>query len=124
MAFSESWSVLEPDLETVFDHEADPLQALADARIPGIALRGAYNPDHCSGLMQRFIERGMTRDPEQPNPDGNLPSRIDIGSSLVNRARGGLRASDDETEIRMLSLNTQRARMNFSVTFLTGLPTQ
>ena len=36
MAFSESWSVLEPDLETVFDHEADPLQALADARIPGL----------------------------------------------------------------------------------------
>ena len=40
MAFSESWSVLEPDLETVFAHEADPLQALADARIAGIALRG------------------------------------------------------------------------------------
>ena len=98
MAFSESWSVLEPDLETVFDHEEDPLQALADARIPGIALRGAYNPDHCSGLMQRFIERGMTRDPEQSNPEGNLPSRIDIGSSLVNRARGGLAVSDDETE--------------------------
>ena len=98
MAFSESWSVLEPDIETVFDHEADPFQALADARIPGIALRGAYNPDHCSGLMQRFIDRGMTRDPEQPNPGGNLPSRIDIGSSLVNRARGGLRVSDDETE--------------------------
>ena len=48
--------------------------------------------------MQRFIDRGMTRDPGQPNPDGNLPSRIDIGSSLVNRARGGLRVSDDETE--------------------------
>ncbi len=98
MAFSESWSVLEPDLETVFDHEADPLQALADARIAGIALRGVYNPDHCSGLMQRFIERGMTRDPEQSNPEGKLPSRIDIGSSLVNRARGGLAVSDDPAE--------------------------
>ena len=98
MTFSESWSVLEPDLETVFDHEADPLRALADARIAGIALRGAYNPDHCSGLMQRFVERGMMRDPEQPNTGETSPSRIDIGSSLVNRARGGLAVSDDPAE--------------------------
>ena len=48
--------------------------------------------------MQRFIERGMTRDPEQSAPEGNLPSRIDIGSSLVNRARGGLAVSDDPAE--------------------------
>ena len=82
MAFSESWSVLEPDIETVFDHEADPLQALADARIPGIALRGAYNPDHCSGLMQRFIDRGMTRDPGQPQPGGKVakPNRYRLES--------------------------------------------
>ena len=98
MAFSESWSVLEPDLETVFAHEADPLQALADARIAGIALRGAYNPDQCSELMQRFVERGMMRDPDRPTPEGNSPSRIDIGSSLVNRARGGLAVSDDPAE--------------------------
>ena len=98
MTFSESWSVLEPDLETVFAHETDPLKALADARIAGIVLRGAYNPDHCSGLMQRFIKRGMMRDPECSNEEGNLPTRIDIGSSLVNRARGGLAVSDDPAE--------------------------
>ena len=40
MAFSENWSVLEPDIETVFAHETNPLQALADARIAGIVLRG------------------------------------------------------------------------------------
>ena len=100
MTFSESWSVLEPDLDTVFDRENDPLQALADARIAGIVLRGAYNPDHCSGLMQRFVERGMMRDPNSSNPEGDLPSRIDIGSSLVNRARGYLGVSDDPAENR------------------------
>jgi hypothetical protein len=98
MAFSENWSVLEPDIETVFAHETNPLQALADARIAGIALRGVYNPDQCSGLMQRFVERGMMRDPERPTPEENLPSRIDIGSSLVNRVRGGLAVSDDPAE--------------------------
>ena len=98
MAFSENWSVLEPDIETVFAHETNPLQALADARIAGIALRGVYNPDQCSGLMQRFVERGMMRDPEHPTPEENLPSRIDIGSSLVNRARGGLAVSDDPSD--------------------------
>ena len=49
MTFTENWSLLEPDLKTVFAHEADPLQALAEARTPGIVLRGAYNPDHCPG---------------------------------------------------------------------------
>ena len=105
MTFSESWLVLEPDLETVFAHETDPLKALVDARIAGIALRGAYNPDHCSGLMQRFIERGMMRDPDRSNREedtyqvaGSAQTRIDIGSSLVNRARGGLAVSDDPTE--------------------------
>ena len=98
MAFSENWSVLEPDIETVFAHETNPLQALADARIAGIALRGVYNPDQCSGLMQRFVERDMMRGPERPTPEENLPSRIDIGSSLVNRARGGLAVSDDPSD--------------------------
>lgn len=100
MAFSESWSILEPDLETVFSHESNPLQALADARIAGIALRGAYNPEQCSGLMRRFVERGLLHDPERLNPAERVQSRIDIGSSLVNRARGGLAVSDDPAENR------------------------
>ena len=104
MTFTENWSLLEPDLKTVFAYDADPLQALAEARTPGIVLRGAYNPDHCAGLIQRFIERGMMRDPENPNPEskdtyesqGTARSRIDIGTSLANRARGSQTGSDDD----------------------------
>ena len=94
MAFSESWSVLEPDLETVFAHEADPLQALADARIAGIALRGAYNPDQCSELMQRFVERGMMRDPDGLDPGRELaePDRYRLESGQPSTRRfGGIR---------------------------------
>ena len=104
MTSTKKWIALEPDSETVFSHEDHPLQALADNRIPGILLRGAYNPNHCQGLIQRFIERGMMRNPENPggecdgtyqiaqapstSPNANKPSstRIDIGTSLANRA--------------------------------------
>ena len=105
MALTENWVALEPDIETVFAHEEDPLQALADARIAGVVLRGAYNPDHCVGLIQRFIERGMIRDSENPDPaledkyqfqgGPGSNSRIDIGTSIVNRTRGGQKVSDD-----------------------------
>jgi len=103
MTSTKKWIALEPDLETVFSCEDRPLQALADNRIPGIVLRKVYNQDHCQGLIQRFIERGMMRDPENPtaelkgtyqialvtstSPNANKPSstRIDIGTSLANR---------------------------------------
>ena len=110
MASSTDWVALEPDVEAVFAHEDDPLQALADARIPGVVLRGAYNTDHCSGLIRRFIERGMMRNPENPDPDleanyqfaggPGSNSRIDIGTSIVNRTRGGQRISDNDAENR------------------------
>ena len=110
MASTADWVALEPDIETVFAHDEDPLQALADARIPGVVLRGAYNPDHCTGLIRRFIERGMMRNPENPDPDleanyqfaggPGSNSRIDIGTSIVNRTRGGQRISDNDAENR------------------------
>ena len=108
MASTTDWIALEPDIETVFAHEDNPLRALADARIAGVVLRGAYNPDHCAGLIRRFIERGMMRDPENPDPDleekyqfqqgPGSNSRIDIGTSIVNRTRGGQRISDNDAE--------------------------
>jgi hypothetical protein len=108
MASTTDWVALEPDIEAVFAHEDDPLQALADARIAGVVLRGAYNPDHCTGLIRRFIERGMMRDPENPDPaleekfqfkgGPGSNSRIDIGTGIVNRTRGGQRISDNDAE--------------------------
>ncbi len=108
MASTTDWVALEPDIETVLSQEEDPLQALADARIAGVVLRGAYNPDHCTSLIRRFIDRGMMRDPENPVPaleekyqfqgGPGSNSRIDIGTSIVNRTRGGQRISDDHVE--------------------------
>ena len=108
MVSTTDWIALEPDIETVFAHEEDSLQALADVRIPGVVLRRAYDPDHCTGLIRRFIQRGMMRDPENPDPalEGEYQfqggpgsnSRIDIGTSIVNRTRGGQRISDDDAE--------------------------
>ena len=104
MTSTANWAPLEPDVKTVFAHEEDPLGALAEARTPGIVLRRAYDPAHCAGLIQRFIERGMMHDSETPNPEledtfqfaGRMPTRIDIGTSLVNRTRGGQAISDDD----------------------------
>ncbi len=64
--------------------EADPLRALAEARIPAIILRGAFPAEACTALIQRFIDRDLMRDPKQPAPEG-ARSRTDIGTSLGNR---------------------------------------
>lgn len=95
------WQALEPDLEKVFSREKDPLHALAEGNIPGIVLKGAYPAEHCQTLIQRFLDKGLMRDPENPNPEfegtynevtyqrpkGETPLRIDIGSSLANLSR-------------------------------------
>ena len=60
MLDEKDWSPVEPDLQSVLAHCADPLGALARAEIPAIVLRGAYEPGHCSALIQRFIERGLS----------------------------------------------------------------
>lgn len=90
-----NWTPLEPDLETVFACEDDPLDALAGGRIPGIVLRGVFNPDHCTELIQRFVERDLMRGfPGTALKDtgqfvADTRTRIDIGSSLVNLTRSG-----------------------------------
>ena len=93
MKSTQNWVPLEPDVETVFADEPDPFDALAGARIPGIVLHRVFNPDHCAGLIQRFIVRGMMRDFSNTGLEDTAESvrdtrtRIDIGSSLVNLTR-------------------------------------
>jgi hypothetical protein len=72
------------DSEQALRIQADPLRALSEARIPAIILRGAYPANACDGLVHRFIERDLMRDPNTPAPEG-AHSRIDIGTSLGNR---------------------------------------
>lgn len=79
-----NWTPVEPDLEAAFARYPDPLRALSEARIPAIILRHAYDPAHCAGLIRRFIDRGLMRDPEDPALASETRRRIDIGTSLGN----------------------------------------
>lgn len=81
----QEWVPVGPDLGEVLSAEPDPLQALSEARIPAILLRRAYDPEHCRGLIRRFIDRGLMRDPDAPVATADPITRIDIGTSLGNR---------------------------------------
>ena len=95
------WKALGPDLKTIILQEPDPLQALAEGHIAGIVLRGVYPAEYCRNLIRRFLDKGLMRDPVNPNPalegtynevvhqrtKGDIPLRIDIGSSLANLNR-------------------------------------
>ena len=83
MPSAENWTPLEPDLQAVFASCQEPLDALAEARIPAAILRRAYDPAHCRGLIQRFIDQGLMRDP-QGAASSTARTRIDIGTSLGN----------------------------------------
>lgn len=80
------WEPLGPNLEAILSAEEDPLLALSEARIPAIIYRRAYQPAQCQDLIQRFIERGLMRDPAEKATD-DAPARIDIGTSLGNKGR-------------------------------------
>ena len=79
-----TWTPAGPDLPGVFAQHADPLRALAETEIPAIVLRQVFNPAHCQGLIQRFINWGLIRDPNDTNSTDKR-NRIDIGTSLGNR---------------------------------------
>jgi hypothetical protein len=81
---SEEWTPAEPDLSGIFTRYPDPLRALAEARIPAILLRRAYDPAQCAGLIRRFIERGLMLDAGEHSLRADPRSRIDIGASLGN----------------------------------------
>ena len=82
MPAAPDWTV-ETDLQTVRKQYPDPLRALAEARVPAFVLRQAYDPAHCEGLIRRFIDQGLMRDPWDTSGK-DTRSRIDIGTSLGN----------------------------------------
>ena len=79
------WRAVGPDLETALSTYENPIKTLADAEVPAFVIRGAYNPVHCQGLIQRFIDMGMMRDSRRPRASADARVRIDIGTSLGNR---------------------------------------
>ena len=51
------WLPVGSDVKSVTSRYANPLRALSTAEIPAILLKRAYSPDHCAGLIRRFIDR-------------------------------------------------------------------
>ena len=92
------WAAAEADVGNVLAAHADPLAALARAEVPAIVLRGAYPAEHCAALIDRFVARGLM-DPSLLDADSVQPRRVDIGTSLSNRAgdREGFLAHADQT---------------------------
>lgn len=78
-----TWTPVEADLPTILSRYPAPLDALAAAQVPALVLRRAYDPAHCQGLIRRFIERGLMRDPQDTSGQ-DTRTRIDIGTSLGN----------------------------------------
>ena len=59
------------------------MQALADRQVPALVLRNAYNPEHCTGLMQRFSERGyFNQQTVGVESQLNGGPYLDLGTSL------------------------------------------
>ncbi|MGB1719685.1 MAG: hypothetical protein ACPHO6_16055, partial [Candidatus Latescibacterota bacterium] len=82
---STPWTAVEPDIDTITQRYENPIGSLAQAECPAFVLRQAYNPDHCRGLVRRFIDMGLMRDRAEPRSADDGRPRIDIGTSLGNR---------------------------------------
>ena len=54
------WTAVEPDIATITQRYENPIGSLAQAECPAFVLRQAYNPDHCRGLVRRFIAVSYT----------------------------------------------------------------
>ncbi len=84
-SISRPWAPVEPDIPAALARFADPIHALAEAQMPAIVLRGALDPAQCQGLIRRFVERKLMRDPADPGAaQADARTRTDIGSSLNN----------------------------------------
>ena len=84
MSATSAWLPAEPDQATILAQYPNPIQALAEAKIPAIMLRQAYDPAQCAALVKRFTQWGLMRNPNDPN-SADQRARIDIGTSLGNR---------------------------------------
>ena len=99
------WAAAESDVRGVLAAHPDPLASLARGDVPAIVLRGAYPAEHCAALIERFVERGLM-DSRLLDADSVQPRRVDIGTSLSNRAadKEAFLAHAQETQVLFTSL--------------------
>ena len=63
-----SWDFLEPDVESILQQCALPLEELARGTTPAIVLRQAFSPAACQQLIDRLIVEELLFDPAKPVP--------------------------------------------------------
>ena len=74
------WAPFEGSIKEIAQAYSEPLLALARGEVPALVLRGAYDPQHCAALVDRFYERGLLYDPHASTEE--RPHRVDIGTSF------------------------------------------
>lgn len=78
-----NWQPCVADLDQILQQYPQPLQALAERQTPALVLRNAYNPEHCTGLMRRFAERGyFSRETVGVASQLSGGPYLDLGTSL------------------------------------------
>jgi hypothetical protein len=75
-----TWSPVDGTIDEILTRVPRPLEAMMAGEIPAVIIRGAFPPDHCAALVQRFYKHDLLYDPRQKG-DGAL-QRVDIGTSL------------------------------------------
>ena len=81
------WAAVEPNIDAALARFDNPIKALADTEVPAFIYRQAFDPEHCAGLMRRFTNLGLIRDPHSARAAPDKRARIDIGTSLATHAR-------------------------------------
>ena len=73
------WTVAEPDVESIQDRYAQPLEALAQGEVPALVLRQAYSPEACQRLLQRLFAEQLLYDANAPAPAGHVAQSVPEG---------------------------------------------
>lgn len=80
MTATNVWTPFEGNSKEIIREYREPLLALAGGEVPALVLRGAYDPRHCSDLIERMYDRGILYDPHESAEE--KPHRVDIGTSF------------------------------------------
>jgi hypothetical protein len=73
------WRPVEPDLAAAFRLSGRPLDALAEAEVPAIVLRGAYPRELCRRVYEKLVVEELLYDPAGPVPEKFLEAAIPEG---------------------------------------------
>ena len=79
MTAATAWVPAEGSPARILDEYPRPFEALAAGEIPGVVLRRAFDPGHCTGLVARLYERGLAYDPGEA---GNGGGPVYVGPHL------------------------------------------